>query len=339
MKNARYISRRRFLSCIPLLLPLQIGSGQQVESRNIIPQLSQTGIAQCGSADDPLALVFNRTVTTLKGVDPNRALRDFYWGTVSRSASGQTLRSYEISAEDVELEVAPGVIFHAWAYNGMVPGPTLRCRYGDRIQVHFLNRSISDHTLHFHGIHSAAMDGVTPLIRPNDEYIYEFEATPAGLHLYHCHVPPVSLHMSRGMFGAFIVEPERGLPPAQEMVMVLHAWDINFDTKNEIYAINGAANFFRDNPIPIERDSAVRIFLLNALEHDPVVSFHIHANFFRTMRLDGPDDDGQLHDIITLSQAERAIITFSYRFPGLFMFHPHQNSFAEKGAMGHFLVE
>jgi FtsP/CotA-like multicopper oxidase with cupredoxin domain len=288
--------------------------------------------------DDPLSPVFAQTVKTLKGFDPLQTLTAFEWGETSKAANGQTVRSYQITARDVALEIAPGIVFDAWTYNGTVPGPTLRCRAGDRLRIQFRNQSEADHTMHFHGIHPIAMDGVLPLVRPGGEFIYEFDAEPPGLHLYHCHVPPVAHHMSRGMFGVFIVDPVRPLPPANEMVMVMHGWDINSDRRNEIYALNGCANFYRDHPIAIRRDERVRLYVVSALEYDPIISFHIHGNFFRQIRMDKPEADVPWEDTITLAQAQRSVLEFSYRFPGQFMFHPHMNEFAERGCMGHFQV-
>ena len=122
------------------------------------------------------------------GFDPHTILRDFDWGTTRRLASGQLLREWTLTAEDKEIELAPGVCFTAWTYNGRVPGPTLRCREGDRLRITFVNASAHPHTIHFHGIHPSSMDGVPGLgagqIGPGGRTVYEFDAQPAGVHLY-----------------------------------------------------------------------------------------------------------------------------------------------------------
>jgi len=94
------------------------------------------------------------------GFDPTAILRDFDWGRTSRLPDGQILREWEVNAIDKEIEVAPGVHFPAWPYDGRIPGPTLRAREGERLRIHFGNGSQHPHTMHFHGIHTAAMDGV-----------------------------------------------------------------------------------------------------------------------------------------------------------------------------------
>jgi hypothetical protein len=80
-------------------------------------------------------------------------LTDYDYGTVSTLANGQTLREYTLVASDKTIEVAPGIDYPAWVYNGRIPGSTLRCTKGDRIRVHFTNLSSHPHTIHFHGIH------------------------------------------------------------------------------------------------------------------------------------------------------------------------------------------
>ncbi len=89
------------------------------------------------------------------GIDPMAFLTTFDYGATSTLPDGQTLREYQIVAFDREIEIAPGVFFPAWTYNGQVPGPTLRCNEGDRLRLHFTNAGTHPHTIHFHGIHSA----------------------------------------------------------------------------------------------------------------------------------------------------------------------------------------
>ena len=70
------------------------------------------------------------------------------------------VREYTLTATDKEIEVAPGVFFPAWTYNGTVPGPVLRATEGDILRVNFVNAGSHPHTIHFHGIHPTNMDGV-----------------------------------------------------------------------------------------------------------------------------------------------------------------------------------
>ena len=160
----------------------------------------------------------------------------------------------------------------AWTYNGRIPGPTLRAREGERLRITFVNGSAHPHTIHFHGIHPAEMDGVPGLgagqIEPGKRTVYEFDALPFGLHLYHCHVRPLAEHIAKGLYGAFLIDPKEGREDADEMVMVMNGFDTNFDRANEVYAANTIGFAYMEQPIQVKRDELVRIYLVNVLEYD-----------------------------------------------------------------------
>jgi len=275
------------------------------------------------------------------GFDPHAMLTDFDGGTTSRDRSGRTVREYAIVAAPKEIEVAPGVFFPAWAYNGRVPGPTIRATAGDRIRITFTNGSAHPHTIHFHGIHPAAMDGVPGAgeVHPGERFVYDFVAEPFGTHLYHCHSLPLANHIHRGLYGAFIVDPPGGRPPANEMVMVMNAFDTDFDGENEIYAANTVAFAYMDRPITMRRGELQRVHVVNITEFDPINSIHLHANFFDLYRTGTSLEPHEFTDTISMGQAERHMIEFRYDTPGRFMFHAHQSEFVELGWMGFFEVE
>jgi FtsP/CotA-like multicopper oxidase with cupredoxin domain len=298
------------------------------------------------------------------GFDPADMLYDWDYGQVSQLPNGGTLREFHIAAIDKEIEIAPGVYFPAWTYNGRVPGPSLRCVEGDRIRITFVNAGSHPHTIHFHGIHSASMDGVpgvgAGVIEPGESTIYEFDAFPFGCHLYHCHANPLKRHIHKGLYGAFVIDPDPARYQGEEqqiartrnhnfsenneyneMVMVMNGFDTNFDGDNEVYAANSIAFAYMKEPIKINRDQIQRLYLVNITEFDPINSFHVHANFFDYY------DHGTTFkptlktvDTIMQCQAQRGILEFSFRDfePGLYMFHAHQSEFAELGWMGFFEV-
>ncbi len=274
----------------------------------------------------------------LSRFDPSEYLRDFYWGE-ERQEGGRTVREYEMVAEEIEVEVAPGVFYPAWAYNGQVPGPTLRAREGDRLRVVFKNQGTHPHTIHFHGIHASNMDGALELVAPGQEFVYEFDAEPFGLHLYHCHVTPLRKHVEKGLYGAFIIDPKEGRPPADEMVMLMNGFDTNFDTENEVYTVNGVAFHYQRHPVKIKQGRLNRVYLLNLTEFDLINSMHMHANFFDYYPTGTKLEPTEFTDTKMLAQGERGIMEFTYNHPGLFMFHAHVNEFAELGWLGFFEVE
>jgi FtsP/CotA-like multicopper oxidase with cupredoxin domain len=281
------------------------------------------------------------------GFDPSEMVRDFDYGRTRRLASGKVLREWTLIAEDKEIEVAPGVRYPAWAYNGRVPGPTLRCREGERLRVSFTNGSAHPHTIHFHGIHPALMDGMPGtgegrgggLIQPGESFVYEFDAAPFGMHHYHCHALPLASHIAKGLYGAFIVDPKKGRPKADELVMVMNGFDTNFDSANEIYAVNTVGFHYAHEPIRVKRGRLVRIYLLNILEFDQINSFHVHANFFHYFPTGTSLEPSEYTDTIVQAQGQRGILELRFPNAGRFMFHAHKSEFAELGWLGFFEVE
>ncbi len=274
----------------------------------------------------------------LSKFDPSKFLRDFYWGE-ERQENGRTVREYEMVSQDAEIEVAPGVFYPAWTFNGQVPGPTLRAREGDRVRVKFRNEGTHPHTIHFHGIHAANMDGTFELVGPGQEFVYEFDAEPFGMHLYHCHTTPLRKHIEKGLYGVFIIDPKEGRPPADEMVMVMNGFDTNFDTENEVYTVNGVAFHYQRHPIGIKKGELVRVYLANFTEFDLINSMHMHANFFDYYPTGTKLEPTEFTDTKMLAQGERGIMEFTYGRTGNFMFHAHVNEFAELGWLGFFKVE
>ncbi len=277
------------------------------------------------------------------GFDPHEILRDFDWGTTT--PAGQRPRrcaSGSCSPSEKEIEVAPGVTFAAWTYNQRVPGPTLRCREGERLRITFVNGSAHPHTIHFHGIHPSEMDGVPGLgagqIEPGGKTVYEFDALPAGLHLYHCHVRPLAEHIAKGLYGAFIVDPADGREDAEELVMVMNGFDTNFDRANEMYAANSIPFAYMHSPIQVKRDELVRIYLVNVLEYDLVNSFHLHGNLFNYFPTGTSKTPSEFTDTVMLCQGQRGILEWRFAHPGKFMFHAHQSEFTELGWQGFFEV-
>src|SRR6185503_10476808 len=199
------------------------------------------------------------------------------------------------------------------------------------------------------------------LIDPGAEFVYEFDALPFGCHLYHCHALPLRRHLHKGMYGAFIIDPDPARHPTaaeadlarsrllgteqnrewQELAMVMNGFDTDFDMENELYAVNTVAHHFMKHPIRIDRARPVRIYLVNLLEFDLLNSFHLHGNFF-----DYHDHGTTLTptlktvDTIMQCQGQRGILELTFREheAGAYMFHAHQSEFAELGWMSHFEV-
>jgi FtsP/CotA-like multicopper oxidase with cupredoxin domain len=277
------------------------------------------------------------------GFHPLHTLRDFDYSSTSTGPGGRIVREWVVEARDQVIEIAPGVRFPGWTFNGRIPGPTLRCTQGDLLKVRFVNRSEHPHTMHFHGIHPAEVDGVPMIgrgiIAPGEEYTYTFDAEPFGLHLYHCHVGPLAEHIARGMYGTFIIDPPGGRPPADEMVLVQHGYNTTFDGRsNQLYAVNGIPFAYMHDPIRVRRGALLRIYLVNVLEYDPINSFHLHGNFFDYYPTGTRLEPSEYTDIVVQGQGQRGICEIRFPKPGRFMFHAHKTEFADLGWMGLFDV-
>jgi FtsP/CotA-like multicopper oxidase with cupredoxin domain len=342
MALRRSFTRRRALAAAASV----VGAGAAARLSTAAPLPRHHDPLVHGSAHAGFAAGSTTVDPKVNGFDPSEILRDFDWGTTRRLAGGRMLREWELVAYDKEIEIVPGVKYAAWTYNGRVPGPTLRAREGDLLRIHFVNAGTHPHTIHFHGIHPAVMDG-TPgvgeqagggLIAAGEKFTYEFDARPFGLHLYHCHASPLAGHIAKGLYGAFVVDPPEGRPPADELMMVQNAFDPNFDEDNEVYAVNTVAFHFMYEPVQVHRDELVRIYLVNIVELDPINSFHIHGNFFHRFPTGTSLEPAEFTDTVIQGQGQRDVLELRFPYTGKYMFHAHKSEFASLGWMGFFDV-
>jgi FtsP/CotA-like multicopper oxidase with cupredoxin domain len=290
-----------------------------------------------GDVLDPTSLNINPETAV---VDPSKYLREFNYGTVTNSSNGTKIRDFTLIASDTQTkEVSPGVLYNVWTFNGTIPGPTIRATEGDTIRMTLINNGSKFHSIHFHGIHPSEMDGVFEGIAPGGKFTYEFTAEPFGVFPYHCHMQPLEEHITHGLYGALIIDPKKPRPNADEMIMIMNGYDTDFDTENNFYTVNGIPYYYMHHPIQIDKNRLIRIYLVNMLEFDPLNNFHLHANMFDFYKTGTKLIPDEYTDIVTMNQAERGILEFSYKYPGKYMFHAHKTEFAEKGWTGLFLVK
>lgn len=327
-KQFQALSRRQ-------LLKLGLAGVGAAGLASTVYSLTQTGEEKNTSVEFP-PFENDQTVVETFGVDPMLVLRDFEYGTLKQE-NGRTIREFSIIAQTTTLKLNNVTNYITWNYNGRVPGPTLRAKEGERVRVLFLNKGGHAHTMHFHGIHPANMDGVKPVLN-SKATIYEFDVDTSGVHLYHCHIAPVTRHISKGLYGMLIVDPKEGRPPADEIILIMAGYDLHNKKRNNLYAFNAIPDYYKNNPIKIYQNQLVRVYLLNMIEFDPAVTFHIHANFFDLYPTGMTLTPTMTTDVVTMGTAERHILEFRYPYEGRFMFHPHQDDIAENGCMGNFLV-
>jgi len=175
--------------------------------------------------------------------DPYEFLRDFDTGEiVGTDDDGRPIREFQLDAVDVPMEVAPGIQFATWAFNGQVPGPTLRAIEGELIRVRFQNGSDHAHTIHPHVKNlNPAMDGIPQngpgVLDTGESFTYEWIAQPAGFHFYHCHSLPLKEHIHRGLYGGLLVDPDPDRVHARpEEYAPYHASQITTQLRDEMVA-------------------------------------------------------------------------------------------------------
>src|SRR5215203_2246466 len=256
-----------------------------------------------------------------------------------QSQSQPKTHEYTLIAKETTLQIAPSVRVDAWTYNGTIPGPTLTATEGDRVIIHFINKTPLPHTVHLHGDHPSEQDGVFEQISANGTYTYDFIATPAGALMYHCHVSPVMQHVRMGLYGAFIIYPKEPLPPAREYVLV----DGEYDTQNQLnpfpeyYMFNGYVEQYFMHPLPARTNETVRIYLIN-LGLSPAYSMHIHGTLFKAYPSGIWKNSSPLMvQSWEVGSGNAAIFEMKWPWPGKFTFHFHGVP-EERGAMGYFNV-
>ncbi len=251
-------------------------------------------------------------------------------------------RVFRLTCSEVDWEVTPGTIERAMAYNGVVPGPTLRAVEGQPVRVEVTNELAESTTVHWHGQRVPNdQDGVGFLtqdaIRPGDSYTYEFVAGPFGSHMYHSHHNAAE-QVSRGLLGALIVEPS---DPASEP---------DHD-RDYLYILNDALGGFTINGKGFPATAAytaklgerVRFRFMN--EGNMVHPVHLHGLTFEVFARDGyPLPQPFRCDTITVAPGERWDAIVVADNPGLWAFHCHILTHAESphgmfGMVSVFVVE
>jgi FtsP/CotA-like multicopper oxidase with cupredoxin domain len=312
-----------------------VGSSGEAREENIVMNPHKQ-FKTTGDILDPASQVGGKNIV----IDPMEYLRTFNNGRVSTLANSTTIREFTLIASDNKImEISPGIFYNVWTFNGTVPGPTIRATEGDLVRINFINNGSKPHSIHFHGIHRSEMDGVFDMVGPGGRFVYEFYAQPFGVFPYHCHMQPLEEHISHGLYGVYIVDPKTPRPPADEMVMVMNGYDTDSDRENNFYTVNGIPYYYMHHPIQIEKDRLVRVYLVNMLEFDPINNFHLHANMYQLYRSGTSLTPNEYTDMVTMSQGERGILEFTYKYTGPYMFHAHKTEFGEKGWMGTFLVK
>jgi FtsP/CotA-like multicopper oxidase with cupredoxin domain len=233
------------------------------------------------------------------------------------------VKVFELTAEKIQWETAPGQTVEAWAYNGQVPGPQIRVREGDRVRFILHNKLEQSTAVHFHGLELPnAVDGVPfitqPPIKAGETYTYEFTVPEGnhGSHMYHSH-HNAAQQVGLGLLGAFIVEPRN--PSAIERADVDYTLILNDGAHG--YTFNGKS-FPATEPLKAKVGQKLRIRFMN--EGMMIHPMHLHGMHMTVIAKDGWAVPAAWKcDTLNVAPGERWDVIVACKNPGVWAFHCH----------------
>jgi FtsP/CotA-like multicopper oxidase with cupredoxin domain len=254
---------------------------------------------------------------------------------------------FEMTIDDVTIEVTGGLDYHSFAFNGQVPGPLFHVKEGDDVTIHVTNLTALPHTVHWHGMYQKGtwkMDGVPNItqlpIEPGETFTYKFKAEPSGSLWYHCHVN-VNEHVAlRGMWGPFIVDPleptEMEKKVTKEFILMMNTYDSKYAAKPgfgghpaeegdmNYFGLNGRA-FPSTQPMRIKEGDVIRVRLFGA--GGGIHEMHTHGHSFWVTHKDGlPLPHPYQADTVMVGPGERYDIIFEADNPGRWIYHDHMDT-------------
>jgi nitrite reductase (NO-forming) len=266
----------------------------------------------------------------------------------------QTVRVDLVSVE-VEGRLAEGTTFGYWTFNGKVPGPFIRVRVGDTIDIHLKNSADSAmiHSVDFHAATGPGGGAAALQVDPGHEKSMTWKALVPGLYVYHCATPMVSEHIANGMYGLILVEPEEGLPPVDHEFYVMQGeiyTDVPYgqhgsaefsvekllNERPEYFVFNGSVGALSKlHPLQAKVGDNVRIFF-GVGGPNFTSSFHVIGEIFDKVYALGGVLSQPIEGIQTVSVAPGgAVITeFKTKVPGNYTLVDHALARAERGLLG-----
>jgi copper-containing nitrite reductase len=307
-------------------------------------------IDQSQAMGDQIASLQNSVSSLQKSVS---SLISGHGGQVNNSVS-PTMRNVVLYTYQKVIQIATGVNYLAWTFNGTVPGPTVFVNQGDTVMFTLINNSTMPHSMDFH---AAEIDWATAYssVGPGGNKTFSFTANYPGVFMYHCGTPPVLEHIGNGMYGAIVVNPSTPLPaaPGGSYVLIESEFYISPGANNTnvgnytkmltadpTYVVfNGEANKYMASPLLVQPNKLVRLYLMNV---GPSLweAFHVIGAIMDTVYVDG-NPANVMHGMQTVSLAPSsgAIVDMYFRDPGgKNPFVTHAFAYASKGAVGIFQV-
>jgi len=268
-----------------------------------------------------------------------------------------------IDLETTELsgQLADGTTYTYWTFNNKVPGPLLRVRVGDIVELHLKNlpASIMSHSIDLHAVTGPGGGAVATQTQPGGETMFTFKALKPGLFVYHCATPMVAQHISNGMYGLILVEPEGGLPPVDREFYVMQGelyttqpfgtvGALTGDTTKllaetpEYFVFNGAALALAGEAHALHANvgETVRIFF-GVGGPNFTSSFHVIGEIFDRVYDQASLTAPPLTDVQTtlVPPGGATMVEFSLEVPGRYILVDHALSRLQRGLAGYLYAE
>ncbi|MGH2485343.1 MAG: multicopper oxidase domain-containing protein [Ktedonobacterales bacterium] len=299
--------------------------------------VTQTSAATGGSASNAA------TVNVARGSVP---AHQTYNAQPPVAAQGDTV-SVRLVAKQAVISIAPDVAYHAWTFNGTVPGPIIRVRQGQTINFTLTNEDQMPHSIDFHAAQTPWNLNYQP-VAPGKSFSFSFKANYPGAFLYHCGTSPAMFHIANGMYGAIIVDPAAGWSPAREFVLVqsefytrqaadgtysLDATKMMRITPDYV-VFNGYASQYQNAPLQARANQKIRIFIVNA-GPSQFSAFPVIGAIFSDVYVDGNPANHTVGDqTITVPPGGGSVVELTLPDPGQYPVVTHSFAGASMGALG-----
>jgi len=266
----------------------------------------------------------------------------------------------DLLAVEVEGRLAEGTTFGYWTFNGKVPGPFLRVRVGDTVDIHLKNSADSSmiHSVDFHATTGPGGGAASLQVDPGKEKSMTWKALIPGLYVYHCATPMVAEHIANGMYGLILVEPEEGLPKVDREFYIMQG-EIYTDQafgqhgsqefsvekllneRPEYFVFNGSVGAISKlHPLQAKVGETVRIFF-GVGGPNFTSSFHVIGEIFDKVYMLGGLESPPLQGIqtVTVAPGGAVVVEFKLDVPGNYTIVDHALARAERGLAGILHVE
>lgn len=271
-------------------------------------------------------------------------------------------KTHRVVLETIELEgqLADGTTYTFWTFNGKVPGPFIRVREGDTVEVRLKNRagSVMAHSVDLHSVTGPGGGAAVTQTPPGMELGFTFKAINPGLYVYHCATPMVAHHIANGMYGMILVEPKEGLPKVDREFYIMQGevytsgtlqqkghqeFDVQklLDERPTYYIFNGATNALTTKyPLKAKTGETVRIFF-GVGGPNATSSFHVIGEIFDRAYNKASLTSPPLTNVQTTTVAPggATMVEFKLEVPGRFTIVDHALSRLERGLAGFLIVD